>query len=208
MNSRGRIELTTFILIIVAIVGVCALVFIGAPRLFKASGGIFSLGDSAIGKQGLTYKNPYYFTAEQIGISETSASSKCSATKDSQGIVTELQCKKDSKQDFSVSIANNAEVDRTTTYHGEIVVCNYGDKKCCEETTTPSAISSEDCTLKPGETLDCNAGTYTFTEPPGKYEVHPIADCLMDPEVGCYEAGMTSSVKSCNQDKSIVVVIT
>ncbi len=209
MNSRGRLELNTSILILLALIGVGVLVSIAAPRLFKTSGGIFGLGDSVIGKQGLTYNNSYHFTAEQINTTETITTFKtCSITKKNlDGMTTELKCKKGDRQNFSITIANNAEVDRTTTYRSGIIVCKYGDKKCCEETKTLSAISNEECTLTPGETLECNAGIYIFNEPPGKYEVHPIADCVSDPDIGCYQTGMASSVKSCNQEKSIVVVV-
>jgi|GEM_PF-5450100 hypothetical protein len=183
--------------------------FIIIPKLQLGSNNILKL-HTIIDSNKDSYKNIYNFTAEKIitstEVTSTENPNPCTITKkNSEGIATEIQCKKNSKQSFDISMKNNNYRHETLTFMGGIVVCEFGNKNCCENSKI--STSSEDCILYKGETKNCDAGTYKFMGEYKKYEVHPATQCISNKESGCYDPSVTSSFKSCNPNNYVTVVM-
>jgi len=195
--------------IILALVILGVLLFIFVPAIsnnFKA----FKLISQKYSGPKLELKNTYEFTAKDITIP---ASDSCVLSAKRTGTMTEYDCKGGKPVTFLVDITNNGLKDRR--YIPEIVICKLGDKDCCNNEKKKYISAKDYCLVAIGATGECNIDPYIFTEDNGftivsskdKFEVHPIAECVQDQTFGCYYAGMTESVKSCNPEQYVVVNI-
>jgi hypothetical protein len=182
-----------------------ALMYIILPGIKDSNDAQTGMQQSILGSPKLELNNSYKFTAEQITV--TTLSKDCTIKKsDGTGKVIELECKTNAEQAFSINIKNNNFNHETLAFLGGLVVCKLGDKNCCENAQTLSATSSGDCILTKGDIKPCATETFKFDGTYQKYEVHPAAECIFDPR-GCYDPGMTSSVKSCNPNTYVTVTM-
>jgi hypothetical protein len=119
-----------------------------------------------------------------------------------------FECPSGKNLEFSIDILNGGSMMRKfssgmTSCKGECDRrnrCSF--KNCGTDFTTKS---SEYCYVTRGETLECDAGSNTFTS--GRYILTPIAQCALEQSVGCYAAGMREPDRIYNPGKAIMVNI-
>ena len=190
--------------ILLGLLAVGIILIIVSPGLRHSFTAIFTVADK-YGTPKLELTNNYMFTAEGISIDRDSFNNKCIVLErdksNSMGVVYE--CQKGMSENFIITMKNDGY--KMRTFHGGTVVCKSGDKDCCGNAKALSSAGSDDCSLVPEELKGCVAGSYTFDGTYSEYEVHPVADCIKDATYGCYDAGMTSDVESCNPNNYIIV---
>jgi len=204
-THKGQVDMKLIAKIVLGLIGLGIMIFIIIPAIRDFGKAIFSTANKYTAPK-LDFTNNYGMTAERLDIDISQTTDKCTLTAtDATGIST-WTCPKGKPQNLNIFIKNNGV--KMLTVRGGIVVCKSGEKDCCGTTSTPTSINSDyDCTITPGKEESCSGGTYTFDTTYKEYEVHPIADCIMDATDGCYNAGMTTSVKSCNPNNYIIVRI-
>jgi len=188
--------------ILLGLLAVFIVIMILSPGIRNSFMGIFSIANK-YGAPKLDFTNTYLFTAERVDLDNSA--NQCTPTKtDANGFNTEWSCPKGMPQNFNVFIKNSGS--RMLTFRGGTVICKSGTKDCCGTTSTPSSNNGEyDCSIIPGKEESCAAGSYTFDGTYKEYEVHPLSQCVMDSTDGCYNAGMSSPIPSCNPNKYIIV---
>jgi len=149
---------------------------------------------------GINYSNDFLFTAENISIPD---GNNCVWTNG------EYDCKTGNDVNFETGIRNDGFMMRR--FYGGIIVCrttcnNRGsctidDKSCYDDVIS----SSGTCSVKIGETITCDAGSYRFGK--GTYMVFPVATCFLDNTYGCSKVGMTSAPQSVNIKRPVKVVV-
>jgi|GEM_PF-5979885 len=197
---KGEIPIFGIILIILAAIIIIAIVGGGIKNTLKS----FSLLSEHYKAPKISNVTKYQFSEKNV------VPTGCASGAVSNNHAV-YDCSMGREVNFAVDVTNNGLNDRRL--NPKAVICKYPTADCCNSETKIVAGSKDYCAVAIGKTEICNLDPYTFTESNGfkiitskeQYEIHPMVECPVDSTFGCYDPGLTESVKSCSNDDYIIV---
>lgn len=198
-EKKGQFDFKSIILWLI-LLGILLIIVFKGIGLYRQQDNVFK----SVIQPELNHSGEFLFTAEKVTIDST-RSTGCTPTPNAAGA---YDCRPNTEIFFETSIRNDWS--KMLKFYGGFIACrgtcNKKGTSCVIDSTdkgcTERIISSQNtCSVKIGDTMACDAGSYKFTK--GVYFIAPAAICSVDNDEGCTKVGMTGAPEKINFNKYI-----